>query len=125
MTFSFTSSGSFANIENFLKRALESDITAELNVYGQRGVDALASATPVGSGETAAGWRYRIIKHKNGTGIEWYNVHEVDGVNVAIILQYGHATGTGGYVQGIDYINPAIRPIFDEIADGVWKKVTT
>jgi hypothetical protein len=89
------------------------------------GVDALAKATPSESGLTAKSWGYRIYRNRNSTGIEWYNSNENNGVNIAILLQYGHGTGTGGYVSGQDYINPAIRPIFDRIAEDVWKKVTS
>ena len=102
---------------------LKGDIFSGLDRYGQEGVDALANATPKESGETANSWRYRIIRKRGFVTIEWYNTHVNDGANIAVLIQYGHGTGTGGYVQGIDYINPSIRPVFDRIADEIWKKV--
>ena len=115
--------GSFAKTNAFLKRLANGDIFGELNRYGQQGVEALARATPVDSGLTAQSWAYRIIQGRRGPTLEWYNTNTVNGVSVAILLQYGHGTGTGGYVQGRDYINPAIQPVFDRIADDVWRKV--
>lgn len=100
-----------------------SEIFRDLQYYGQMGVDALANATPKESGRTASSWRYEIKVSGGRYSIEWYNTHIVNGANIAILLQYGHGTGTGGYVAGYDYINPAIRPIFDKISDEVWKRV--
>ena len=95
-----------------------------LDKYGQRGVDALRAATPVDSGETASSWTYELdVKFKRYT-ITWTNTHVVNGVPIAIILQYGHATNNGGFVSGRDYINPTIRPIMDKIADDLWKEVS-
>ena len=92
--------------------------------YGREGVAALASATPVDSGLTASSWYYEII-NRNGTAqITFYNSNIQNGVPIAIILQYGHGTRNGGWVQGRDYINPAIQPIFDRIANDAWKEVT-
>ena len=122
---SFSSSGSFGNTEKFLKAMSAGDILRSLDQYGRRGVDALRSATPVESGLTAELWSYEVEKSRTGYSITWSNTHSVSGVNIAVILQYGHGTGTGGYVSGRDYINPAIRPIFDQIADDVWKEVTS
>lgn len=120
-----TSSGSFRGLESFLKKSSDSSIRAVLAGYAEQGVAALRSATPRDSGLTADSWSYEITK-KGGTWmISWTNSHIVDGRPIAILLQYGHGTGTGGYVSGRDYINPAIRPIFDKIADGVWKVVTS
>lgn len=119
----FQVSGDFKNIERFLKKALGNDLYSKLDSYGRRGVEALRAATPTESGETAAGWGYRVIKSKTNPGIEWYNDHVVDGANIAILIQYGHGTRNGGYVKGRDYINPAIQPIFDEIVDAMWKEV--
>jgi hypothetical protein len=96
-----------------------------LESLGQKGVAALSSATPVDSGLTAASWSYEISNKNGRTTITWFNSHVESGVNIAIILQYGHGTGTGGYVSGRDYINPAIQPIFDQIAEDMWKKVTS
>lgn len=116
-------SGSFKNLEKFLDKMSKRDIYSVLNSLGARGVSALSAATPVDSGVTASSWDY-IIEKKNGrVSITWTNSHVNDGVPIAIILQYGHGTGTGGYVQGRDYINPAIQPVFDEIAEEVWKEV--
>lgn len=124
MSFGFRNSGSFSNLELFIKRARSNQLFSELNRFGQMGVDALAQATPIDSGETSLCWEYRIVQRKGKTGIEWFNTNENNGANIAILIQYGHGTGTGGYVQGVDYINPAIQPIFDQLAEDVWKKVT-
>ena len=121
----FTSKGSFRNTERFLSRMSKGDIFAALGRYGQSGVDALANATPRDSGLTAELWTYEVRKKSGLYQILWKNSHVEDGRPIAILLQYGHATGTGGYVQGRDYINPAIRPIFDQIANDVWKVVTS
>lgn len=112
------------NILNSLRRASKGDKLGNLDSYGERGVRALQAATPKESGETARQWAYRITRTGGGTRIEWYNTHEEDGSNIAILLQYGHGTGTGGWVEGRDYINPAMRPIFDEIAKDIWKEVS-
>lgn len=99
------------------------DIRSTLERYGAEGVRALASSTPVESGLTANSWAFEVRNSGNSWTIAWTNSNIVGGVPVAILLQYGHGTGTGGYVQGIDYINPAVRPIFDKIAEDVWKAV--
>lgn len=116
--------GSSNDTRKFLSRLLDGDIYSDLHRYGQMGVDALRSATPVDSGETASSWGYVIQKTGRGTTIVWTNSKTNDGARIALLLQYGHGTGTGGYVAGYDYINPAIRPIFDQIATSVWEKVT-
>lgn len=116
--------GDFKKTENFLRRMANQDFMKRLDSYGERGVRALSAATPVDTGTTAASWGYEIKRDGKKTEIVWTNSNENDGVNIAVIIQYGHGTGTGGYVQGIDYINPAMRPIFEEIAEGVWKEVT-
>ena len=121
--FNLTSTGSFTNIERLLKNA-SSNIFGDLNRYGEMGVAALARATPTESGKTAKSWEYRILRTRTHTTIEWFNTNENNGENIAILIQYGHGTGTGGYVQGIDYINPAIRPVFERISDELWRKVT-
>jgi len=100
-------------------------IFSRLESYGREGVNALANATPNESGLTAASWDYEVINKGGSWTVVWTNSHIVDGTPLVILLQYGHGTGTGGYVQGRDFINPAIRPIFDRIADDVWKAVTS
>lgn len=123
MSFRFHVSGDFKNTEKFLKRASSGDFYSKLDAYGKTGVAALAKATPKESGETAQSWGYRVIRSRTNPGIEWYNTHVNDGAVIAILIQYGHGTGTGGYVQGRDYINPAMQPVFDKIADDIWKEV--
>ena len=121
---SFRQKGDFSKVTRFLERAKEAVHLGDLDKYGRAGVDALASATPVDSGLTASSWSYEIT-NKNGTArISFKNSNVQNGVPIAIILQYGHATGTGGWVEGRDYINPAIQPIFDQIANNAWKEVT-
>lgn len=118
------SSGSFKNTDDFLSRMVKYDFASKLKSYGSDGVLALKKATPMETGETSLSWDYRIVQTKRGNAIEWYNTHENDGVVIAIIIQYGHGTGTGGYVPGIDYINPAMSPMFDKIIADFWKEVT-
>lgn len=120
---SFKMTGSTKRTQNFLRRVQSQDFYSSLESLAQRGVTALAAATPKDSGLTAASWGYEIETSGDKTKITWVNSHNEGGVNIAIILQYGHGTGTGGYVAGRDYINPAIKPVFDEIANDVWKKV--
>lgn len=121
---SLTSKGDFKKTEQFLKFATNASKNIKLDKYGQKGVAALASATPVDTGLTANSWNYKVEKSGSTISLVFYNTNVVSGVPIAIILQYGHGTGTGGWVEGRDYINPAIRPIFDEIADAIWKEVT-
>lgn len=120
----FKQTGDFKHIEKFLKKASKAEYMKVVEKYCQQGVQALASATPVDSGKTASSWNYYIERSKGGISIYWTNSNINKGVNIAIILQYGHGTRNGGYVQGRDYINPALRPIFDAMADGIWKEVT-
>lgn len=121
---SFRQKGDFSNLTRFLERARNAIHLGILDKYGRRGVDALSSATPVDSGYTASCWSYEV-SHGNGTAtITFSNSHINKGVPIAIILQYGHGTGTGGWVEGRDYINPAIQPIFDELAEEAWREVT-
>jgi hypothetical protein len=122
---SITATGSFDKTESFLKKMSKPNIRASLDGLARQGVAALASATPRDSGLTATSWDYDIEESGGTWTIVWSNHHTVDGSVIAILLQYGHGTGTGGYVRGRDYINPAIRPIFDKIADSVWKVVTS
>lgn len=116
--------GDFSKTTNFLKRITKLDYKSILSKYGKMGVDALAKATPVDTGLTASSWSYEIVEDDGGATIYWKNSNIVKGVSIAVILQYGHGTGTGGYVEGIDYINPALRSIFEGIADDAWKEVT-
>ena len=102
--------GDFAKTERFLQRAKKTHILSILDAYGQKGVDALRNATPIDTGMTAASWGYEINYTRYGYSISWTNSNVQDGVPIAIILQYGHGTRTGGYVQGRDYINPALAP---------------
>lgn len=121
----FNHRGSFDKLESFLERIQKVDVRQILEIYAQQGVAALASATPVDSAETAGAWGYRIEQSETSITITWTNSSVNRGFPIAIMLQYGYGTGTGGYVQGRDYINPAIKPSFDQIADGVWKVVTS
>ena len=118
-------SGDFRNTERFTRKVSKLDIMPALRSLAQAGVRALASATPVESGETAAAWGYEIRVSRGSSSITWTNSHQNNGVNIAIILQYGHGTGTGGWVSGRQYINRAIQPIMDQIAEDIWKVVTT
>ena len=120
----FKQSGNFNNTETFLKRAKNFDYMRVLEKYGKEGVLTLASATPIDSGLTANSWDYKISMTKNSFTIVWSNSHVINGVPIAIIIQYGHGTRNGGYVQGRDYINPAIRPVFDKLANELWTEVT-
>src|SRR5699024_2621238 len=124
MSVSFDISGDFEKTYDFLKRMSRGDAFKVLEKYGKLGVDALASATPIDSGDTASSWTYEVEQTGFTYSINWLNTNVNGGVNIAIILQTGHGTGTGGYVQGRDYINPAIRPVFDKIANEVWREVT-
>ena len=120
----FEDKGSFKGLEEFLKRNSKGEVFAKLEQYAQEGVAALAAATPTDSGLTAASWTYEVQRKVGRYSIIFKNTHVVSGVNVAILIQYGHGTGTGGYVEGYDYINPIIIPLFQRIADDVWKEVT-
>lgn len=124
MGVTFKHRGSFDNLERFIKNYDVRRIERILNTYGKLGVQALASVTPIDSGLTASSWRYEIDVSRGSFTISWMNDHLTSaGTPVAILLQYGHGTRNGGYVQGQDYINPAIGPIFDQIADAVWQEV--
>ena len=120
---SFRQKGDFSKLTSFLERAKNVIKIGELDKYGREGVAALASATPVDSGLTASSWYYKIERQNGSASINFYNSNINEGVPIAIILQYGHGTGTGGWIEGRDYINPAIQPIFDKIADDAWKEV--
>ena len=116
--------GDFEKLTRYLIKANKVVKNLDLNKYGQAGVQALASATPVDTGLTASSWYYEIEKSSDSASIVFYNSNVHRGICIAIILQYGHGTGTGGWVEGRDYINPAIQPIFDDIAEKAWKEVT-
>ena len=121
---SFRQKGDFSKLTRFLEKAKNVVRIGDLDKYGREGVAALSSATPVDSGLTASSWYYKV-EHTNGSAkINFYNSNIQNGVPIAIILQYGHGTGNGGWVQGRDYINPAIQPIFDKLAEEAWKGVT-
>ena len=121
---SFRQKGDFRKVTRYLERAKEVVRLGDLDRYGREGVAALASATPVDTGKTADSWYYKI-EHKQGSATITFNNSNIqNGVPIAIILQYGHGTRNGGWVEGRDYINPAIQPIFDKIAENAWKEVT-
>ena len=121
----FTHRGDFKNTERFLNKSKNYNPREILKRYGERGISALASNTPIDSGLTASSWEYSVTKF----GTKWYlsfnNTHVVDGTHIAVILQYGHGTRGGTYVQGRDYVNPAIRPVFDQIAEELWREVSS
>ena len=115
--------GDWSKTFDFFHRSSNIDVDSILNLYGNKGVSALASGTPKLSGKTASSWGYTISKKNGKITITWTNSNINQGVNIALILQYGHGTRNGGYVEGIDYINPSLKPIFEEMADAVWKEV--
>ena len=119
----FRQKGDFRRTSDFLKRANRLNLDVILNQYGQEGVEALRAATPKDTGTTANSWSYVVHKGTGSITITWSNSNIVDGVPIAVILQYGHGTRNGGYVQGTDYINPAMKPIFDKIAQRAWGEV--
>lgn len=116
--------GSFNKTERFLKKAHNASKTIDLTKYGEKGVAALQAATPTRTGVTANSWYYKIEKSGSTITLSFLNSNVNRGVPIAIILQYGHGTNNGGWVQGRDYINPALRPVFDEMAQAIWKEVT-
>lgn len=124
MKVSFRHKGDFSKTIRYLNRVQKVDVRAILERYGREGVAALASATPVDSGKTAASWRYEITCKNGSATITFHNSNIQNGIPIAIILQYGHGTRNGGWVQGRDYINPVLQPIFDKIADDAWREVT-
>lgn len=121
---SFRQKGDFSKLDRYFEKLKEAAKISVLDKYGRAGVAALASATPTKTGRTAASWSYEIKHQNENTSIEFLNSNINQGVPIAIILQYGHGTGTGGWVEGRDYINPAIQPIFDQLADEAWREVT-
>lgn len=121
---SFRQRGSFSKLTGYLQKARHAVRISDLDKYGREGVAALESATPVDSGLTAKSWYYKIKIQNGSATISFHNSNVHDGVPIAVILQYGHGTGTGGWVEGRDYINPVIRPLFDKIVDKAWKEVS-
>lgn len=121
---SFRQKGDFSKLTSFLEKVKQIVRVSDLDKYGKEGVAALMSATPKDTGLTAKSWSYEIIRSSGNVKIVWNNSNIQNGVPIAVILQYGHGTKNGGYVQGRDYINPAIQPIFDKIANNAWKEVT-
>jgi len=116
--------GNLDKTTNFLNKAKNINYRYILERYGQEGVNALSSATPIDSGLTSQSWSYTIKQNKTNYTISWCNSNVVDGVPIVVLIQYGHATKNGGYVSGRDFINPAIKPIFDKIAEEAWKEIT-
>lgn len=121
---SFEIDGGFDSTLRYLRKVASGELERVLEKYGNKGVDALSSATPKESGKTASSWSYDVEIGSGKSVITWTNSNVNKGVNIAVILQYGHGTATGGYVQGRDYINPALQPIFDQIAEELWKEAT-
>lgn len=121
---SFTQKGDFSKTKKFLARVKKLSSLGIFDEYGKAGVKALSEHTPRDSGVTANSWYYKVEISKSGVNISWYNTNKNNGFDVAIMLQYGHGTGSGGYVKGIDYINPAMKPIFDKLANEIWREVT-
>ena len=115
--------GDFKNLSSFLEKTKEKLNLGLLDKYGREGVAALQAATPKDTGKTSESWYYKIERKNGSVSLTFHNSNQNKGVPIAIILQYGHATGNGGYVEGVDYINPALRPIFFKIAEEAWKEV--
>lgn len=115
--------GDFKNLTSFLERSKEAFNLGILDKYGRQGVAALKASTPKDTGKTADSWYYRINRNNGTVSLSFHNSNMNKGVPIAIILQYGHATGNGGYVEGVDYINPALQPVFQKLADEAWKEV--
>lgn len=120
----FTHKGDFEKTTAFLNKIRQRQYMQVLKKYAEKGVNALAAATPKDTGTTAASWSYEIRNSPGEAVISWSNSNVNKGVNIAVILQYGHGTKNGGYVRGIDYINPAMKPIFEEMVQNIWREVT-
>lgn len=123
-TIKFSHKGDFSKTSKFFARSEAFNRNTNLDKYGEAGVRALEEATPKDTGLTSRSWSYKVVRERGKLSIYWLNSNEQKSVNIAVILQYGHGTKNGGYVKGRDYINPAIRPVFDDIADAAWKEVT-
>lgn len=124
MSVSVKSKGHFENILNYLDTFEKNPYRKIFEKYGELGVRALTAATPIDSGKTAGSWEYQIKETRTGTTLQWHNTNVNDGAVVAVMIQYGHATQNGGFVPGRDFINPAMRPILDSLADQLWKEVS-
>ena len=120
---SFRQKGDFLKLTKYLKNNQKIADKFDLDKYGREGVEALSAATPVDTGKTADSWEYEIVHKKDSISIVWKNTNIQNGVPIAVIIQYGHASRNGGWVQGRDYINPALKPIFDKIANKAWEEV--
>lgn len=118
------SKGDFSKTEKLLKNSIGKNYRDILEEYGRYGVEALAASTPVDTGLTASSWRYEIVENRDTLSIVWHNDNIQNGVNIALILEYGHATRNGYWVEGRDYINPAIQPLLDNLAERAWREVT-
>lgn len=121
----FRQKGDFSKLNHYFEKLKEGIKIGDLDKYGRAGVEALSNATPKDTGQTASSWYYEIKRSNGSVSIQFKNSNVHEGVPIAVILQYGHGTGNGGWVEGRDYINPAIQPIFDEIANNAWKEVTS
>lgn len=121
----FRQKGDFSKLNRYFEKLKEGIKIGDLDKYGRAGVEALSNATPKDTGQTASSWYYEIKRSNGSVFIQFKNSNVHEGVPIAVILQYGHGTGTGGWVEGRDYINPAIQPIFDAIANNAWKEVTS
>lgn len=124
MKVSFNHKGDFSKTIDFLTKSSKGVSPGILDKFGREGVEALSRSTPIESGVTAESWNYKIKSSGNVTSISWYNSNVVNGVSIAVVLQYGHGTQNGGWIEGRDYINPAMRPIFDKLAEEAYKEVT-
>lgn len=118
-------SGSFKNTLAFLNKASKPNYLSILSRYGEIGKNALAAATPLDSGETALSWDYQVTQTKTGYEVSWHNTNMAGNVPVAVLLQYGHATKDGAFIAGIDFINPALEPVFEQLAEAAWKEVNS
>ena len=119
-----THSGDFKNTEKFFNKVVKREYMKLFDQVGRAGVEALQEATPKRTGKTAASWSYTVTQNREGISISWNNSNRNDGANVAILIQLGHGTSSGAYVKGVDYINPALKPVFDAFANKVWWEVT-
>lgn len=115
--------GNFSKTYKFLRKSIKLGLKRKIKKYGEMGVDALANATPKRTGKTAESWNYEVHTSREGFSIDWTNSNVNKGLHIAVLIQYGHGVKGGGYVQGIDYINPAMKPVFEKIAEDLWKEV--